>query len=102
MISNVSAYMSPNRKFLIPLWLVISFIAYYLFLMTQLGNYYHGGNVISKISEDAIGVLAVFACLEIFRTERARLARITAVLIATPLVMVLGLELWFGIKQYLS
>ncbi|MBS1144920.1 MAG: hypothetical protein H6R14_2326 [Proteobacteria bacterium] len=94
--------MSLNRKFLIPIWLVLSLVAYYLFLMTQLGNYYHGGNAIGKSIEDAIGVLAVFASLEIFRTERSRLARIAAVLMATPLVMVLSLELWFGIKWYLS
>jgi uncharacterized membrane protein (UPF0182 family) len=87
------------RFVLLALCVLLTAAAYYLILFTQLASPYrgsYGGAVIT----DVVAVLAIFACLEVIRTERVTAARAVAGALAAPLLLVILLTLWYGLRRY--
>ena len=77
-------------------------LAYYLILFTDWGNPYHGGSYRGAVMTDAVAVLAIFSCLEVFRTERIIAARAVAGALAVPLLLVILVTLWYGLRRYVT
>jgi hypothetical protein len=78
-------------------------LAYYFVLFTNLGNYYyHRGTYAGKVAADAVVVLAAFSCIEVLRTERRIAFRALAGALAVPLVLVMLLVLWYGVRRYIA
>jgi hypothetical protein len=90
------------RALLLPLSAALTASAYYLILFTDWGNPYHGGSYRGAVATDAVAVLAAFACVEVMRTDRAVPVRALAGALGAPLVLVLALMLWYGLRRYLA
>jgi hypothetical protein len=87
------------RFVLLAICLVLTAAAYYLILFTGLASPYrgsYGGAVIT----DVVAVLAIFACLEVIRTETITATRAVAGALAVPLLLVILLTLWYGVQRY--
>ena len=87
------------------LWLLcaaLTALAYYLVLFTSYGNPYHGGSYLGAVLTEAVTVLAAFACAEVVRTERLVPVRAVAGALGVPLVLVVALTLWYGIRRYIG
>ncbi|MDB5897071.1 MAG: hypothetical protein JWP22_1440 [Ramlibacter sp.] len=90
------------RPALLSLSAVLTALAYYLVLFTNWGNAYHGGAYLGTVFTDAVAVLAVFACAEVMRSEKAVPLRAVAGALGAPLVLVLALMLWYGIRRHVE
>jgi heme/copper-type cytochrome/quinol oxidase subunit 4 len=90
------------RNVLFSVWIVLTVAAYYLVLFTNFGNYYHGGTPMGAALVDAVVVLGAFSCWEVFRTEQPTPLRAVAASVGVPLVLVVLLILWYGLKRHLA
>jgi hypothetical protein len=90
------------RIVLVPLCALLVAGAYYLVLFTNLANPYRGGTFRGTVLTDAVAVLAAFACLEVVRTERIVAIRALAGAFGAPLLLVIGLTLWYGLARYVA
>jgi energy-coupling factor transporter transmembrane protein EcfT len=90
------------KSALLSLLAVLTVSAYYLVLFTNWGNPYHGGSYRGAVFSQAVAVLAVFACLEVIRTEKAFFIRALAGALGVPLVAVIALTLWYGLRRYIA
>jgi hypothetical protein len=87
---------------LLLLFVVLAASAYYLVLFTNAGNPYHGGTYRGAILMDTVAVLAVFAGVEIIRTERVVAIRALAGALSFPLASVIVLTLGYGVYRYIA
>jgi hypothetical protein len=91
------------RSALLFLCASLTALAYYFVLFANLGNYYyHRGTYVGKVAADAVVVLAAFSCIEVLRTERRIALRALAGALAAPLVLVMLLVLWYGVRRYVA
>ena len=90
------------RYILFSLWVVLTGAAYYLVLFTDLGNYHHGSTPARVAFVDAVVVLGAFSCWEVFRTERLTPLRALAASVGVPLVLVVLLLLWYGLRRHVA
>lgn len=90
------------RFLLLSACVALTAAAYYLILFTNWANPYRGGSYRGTVITDAVAVLAVFSCLEVFRTERIVAARAVAAAVAVPLVLVILLTVWYGLQRYVA
>lgn len=90
------------RNVLFSVWILLTVGAYYLVLFTNYGNYYQGGTPLSAALVDAVVVLGAFSCWEVFRTERLTPLRALAASVGVPLVLVVLLFLWYGLRRYVA
>lgn len=90
------------RPILLPACAVLTIAAYAVFLLTNWGNPYHGGTWFGTVATEAVMVLAAFACLEVVRTETVVAFRALAAAVGFPLLLVLLLSLWIGVRRYLA
>lgn len=77
-------------------------LAYYLVLFTNWGNLYRGDSYLGAAATGAVIVLAVFACLEVMRTEKLVPLRALAGALGVPLLLVILLTLWYGVRRYVA
>lgn len=77
-------------------------LAYYLVLFTGWGNLYHGATYLGAVMTEAVAVLAAFSCLEVLRTERVLAFRALAGALGVPLLLVILLTLWYGVRRYVA
>ena len=95
--------MRPPRSALLFLCASLTALAYYFVLFANLGNYYYyRGTYVSRVAGDAVVVLAAFSCIEVLRTERRIALRAVAGALAVPLVLVMLLVLWYGVRRYVA
>ncbi|MEJ5991653.1 hypothetical protein WG902_16740 [Ramlibacter sp. PS3R-8] len=90
------------RPLLLSLFVVLAASAYYLVLFTGAGNPYRGGTFRGAILMDAVAVLAVFAGVEIIRTEREIAIRALAGALSFPLALVVVVTFGFGVQRYIA
>ena len=90
------------RPVLLSLVVALPAWAYYLILFTNWANPYHGGSYLRAVFTQAAAVLAVFACVEVMRTEKAVPLRALAGAVGVPLVLVIALMLWHGVRRYVG
>ena len=90
------------RLVLLPACAGLTALAYYLILFTNWGNYYRSSTYLGTVVTGAVAVLAVFACIEVIRTEKATPIRAVAGAVAFPLFLVVLLILWLGVRRYLA
>jgi predicted neutral ceramidase superfamily lipid hydrolase len=90
------------RSALLLLCAVLTAFAYYLVLFTNWGNPYHGSSYLSFVLTQAVAVLATFACVEVIRTERVLAVRALAGALGVPLLLVIALTLWYGVRRYVA
>lgn len=81
---------------------VLTLLAYSLFLFTNWGNPYHGGSYPGAVTTEAVLVLAAFACLEVVRTEKVTAFRALAGAVGFPLLLVIAITLWYGVRRYVA
>lgn len=81
---------------------VLTASAYGLILFTNVGNPLHGGTYRGTVMTDALAVLAVFSCVEVIRTDRAVPIRAVAGAVGVPLVLVVLLTVWYGVRRYVA
>jgi hypothetical protein len=84
------------------LFAVLTAWAYYLVLFTNWRNPYHGSRYLSTVLTEAVAVLAIFACVEVIRTERVLAVRALAGALGVPLLLVIALTLWYGVRRHLA
>jgi hypothetical protein len=89
-----------SRPALLALFAVLTASAYYLILFTNWGNPYHGGKYLGAVLTEGVAVLAAFACLEVVRTEKVLAIRVLAGVLGVPLILVVLLTLWYGLRRY--
>jgi 4-amino-4-deoxy-L-arabinose transferase-like glycosyltransferase len=90
------------RVALLLLWAVLTAVTYFLVLFTNFGNPYHGGTYFGTVVTETVGVLATFAGLEIIRTEKIVPLRAIAGAVGVPLVLVILLTFWYGVRRYVT
>lgn len=90
------------RTLLLPVCLALTALAYYLILFTTWATPYHGGGYRGVVMTQAVAALAIFACLEVLRTERITAIRAVAGALAFPLVLVILLTLWYGLRRHVG
>jgi hypothetical protein len=90
------------RLILLPACAVLTVAAYSIFLLTNWGNPYHGGSYFGTVATEVLMVLAAFACLEVVRTETVVALRAVAAAVGFPLLLVLLLTLWIGLRRYFA
>ena len=90
------------RRVLLPACAGLTALAYYLVLFTNWGNLYHGASHRGATATGAVIVLAVFACLEVMRTEKLVPLRALAGALGVPLLLVILLTLWYGVRRYVT
>jgi hypothetical protein len=90
------------RFILLPLFVVLAASAYYLLLLANTGNPYHGGTYRGAVVTDAIEALAVFVGVEVMRTERVFPIRAMAGAISFPLALVIAFTLASGVYRYVA
>ena len=84
---------------LLPVAAALALLAYYLVLFTNGANPYLGARYeITVVTQGAI-VLAVAACLEVVRSDKRTAFRAVAGALAAPLVLVLVLLAWYGLRR---
>jgi hypothetical protein len=81
---------------------VLTVSAYAIFLLTNWGNPYHGGSYLGAIATEGLMVLAAFTCIEVVRTEKVVALRALAGAVGFPLLLVIALTLWYGVRRYLA
>lgn len=77
-------------------------LAYYLILFTNFGNLYLGRSYGGAVLTEGIAVLAIFACVEVMRTEKLMPLRALAGAFGAPLVAATLLMFWMGLRRYLE
>ena len=77
-------------------------LAYYLILFTNWGSYHRGSTYIGSVVTAAASVLAIFACIEVIRTEKVTPIRAIAGAVGFPLFLVVLLTLWLGVRRYVA
>ena len=77
-------------------------LAYYLILFTNLGNLYLGASFGGAVLTQGVAVLAIFACLEVIRTEKVMALRALAGAFGAPLLAACLLMFWIGLRRYLE
>ena len=91
-----------HRKILLVVCAALTVLAYALFLLSNWGNPYHGGSYFGTVVTESVMVLAAFACLEVLRTEKIVAFRAVAAAAGFPLLLVLVVTLWYGVRRYLE
>ena len=81
---------------------VLTALAYYLILFTNWGNLYHGAAYRGVVITEAVTVMAAFSCLEVLRTERVVALRALAGALGVPLLLVMLMTLWYGVRRYVG
>jgi hypothetical protein len=81
---------------------VLTVAAYGIFLFTNWGNPFHGGSYFGAVTTDGIMVLAAFSCMEVVRSERVVAIRALAGAVGFPLLLVIALTLWIGVRRYVA
>lgn len=87
------------RLVLLPLCAGLTAGAYHLVLFTNQLNLYRGGTYRGSVAAQAVVVLAIFACIEVMRTERRVQLRALAGAFAAPLLAVTAWLLWQGVLR---
>ena len=77
-------------------------LAYYLILFTNFGNVYLGRSYGGALVTQAVAVLAIFACVEVMRTEKLMALRALAGALGAPLAAATLLMFWIGLRRYLQ
>lgn len=90
------------RPVLLSLFAALTASAYYLILFTNLGNAYYAGSYRGAVLTDVVAVLATFACIEVVRAEKVLAVRAVAGALAVPLVLVMLLMFWYGLRRYFA
>lgn len=80
----------------------LTIVAYYLLIFTEWGNYYHGGGPLDKAILDAISVLAVSLCFELFRSVKKGVSRGLLVFLGLPLLAISVFSLLHALKFIIS
>src|SRR4051812_15240627 len=88
------------RPALLSLLVVLTGSAYYLVLFKNWANPYRGGGDLHMFVTQGVAVLAAFACFEVIRTEKAVALRALAGALGFPLLLVIALTLWYGIRRH--
>ena len=82
--------------------MALTALAYYLILVRDWSNPYRGGNYPGAVLTQGVAVLAAFACVEVMRTERTVPVRALAGALGAPLVLVIALLLWYGVRRHVG
>ena len=90
------------RVVLLLLWGALTSLAYYLILFTNWGNYYLGASYRGAVLTQAMVVLAIFSCVEVYRTEKPVPLRALAGAVGVPLALATLLMLWYGVRRYVQ
>jgi hypothetical protein len=90
------------RNILLSLLAVLTALAYYLILFKHWGNPYQGSSYLRALLTQAVAVLAAFACVEVIRSEKAVPLRALAGALGFPLLSVVALVLWYGIRRHVA
>src|SRR3954463_9122634 len=90
------------RAALLSLLAVLTASAYYLVLFKRWGNPYHGGSYLHMFMTQAVAVLAAFACVEVMRSEKVVAVRALAGALGFPLLLVVALTLWYGVRRHVG
>jgi hypothetical protein len=77
-------------------------LSYYALLFTHWGNYFHGGGPVDSALLNAVVVISVYLCLELFRSTTSSLARILSALFGLPLLVIATLSLFYALKFIVS
>ena len=97
--------MIPSRTMRIPPTLLLpvaaglTLLAYYLILFTNGANPYLNGRYEVTVLTQAAIALAAAACLEVVRSDMRIPVRALAGALAAPLVLVLALLAWYGLRR---
>ena len=84
---------------LLPLAAGLALLAYYLILFTNGANpYLNGRYELTVLTQGAIG-LGAASCLEVVRSDKRTAVRALAGALAAPLLLVLALLAWYGLRR---
>lgn len=79
--------------------IALTALAYDLILFTDSLNPYLRSSYRAAVLTYAVAVLAIFSCVEVMRTERSTPIRAVAGAVAAPLVLVILLSVWYGLRS---
>ena len=90
------------RVLLLVICAELTALAYYLILFTNFGNLYLSTSFGGAALTQGVAVLAIFACVEVMRTEKVTALRALAGAFGAPLVAATLLMFWIGLRRYLE
>jgi len=86
-------------KLLLPVAAGLTLLAYYLVLFTNGANPYLSATYGATLLTQGAVVVAAGACLEVVRSDKRTAVRALAGALAAPLLLVLVLLAWWGLRR---